>query len=437
MRGFSRISYLGAVLACAGAIAAAAVPAAAQGSYSPYNETAAAALARYVRAIAQDPKDFQSLVGAGRAALELGDTQAAAGFFARADEVDPKSPLPQEGMGAVQTANGDAKAAMPYFTRAQQLGATQAMLGCDRGLAYDLLGQQANAQADYRAALSGADGEEARRRLALSLAISGDKAGALAALTPLSASGDSVAARVRAFVLALTGDPNAAASAINAAMPGSSASVAPFLKRLPSLPAGAKAAAVNLGIFPDQNAAAYAYAAPARQPPSTAAITQSVTTDRLAGIDALLAGGSASASPSPVQQASVPQDSSQQPAAQQPAAKLAPVRVAYSAPPPTPATVERTTGTASEPKIWLELGSGQNAAVLSHRYERLKSDNEELFKGIPGFVAQSSDRARLVIGPFRGTSDATIFADDLRTVGIEALRWTNSESDRIVPVAGE
>ena len=30
----------------------------AQGSYSPYDETAAAALARYVRALADDPKDF-------------------------------------------------------------------------------------------------------------------------------------------------------------------------------------------------------------------------------------------------------------------------------------------------------------------------------------------------------------------------------------------
>ncbi len=254
MRGFSKIWGASAMIACAGALAAVAVPAAAQGSYSPYNETAAAALARYVRALAQDPKDFQSLIGAGRAALELGDTQSAAGFFARADEVNPKSPLPQEGMGAVQVASGDAKAAMPYFTRAQQLGATQAMLGCDRGLAYDLLGQQANAQADYRAALSGADGEEARRRLALSLAISGDKAGAIATLAPLSASGDTVVARVRAFVLALAGDSNAATTAINAAMPGSSSSITPFLQRLPSLPAGAKAAAVNLGIFPDANA---------------------------------------------------------------------------------------------------------------------------------------------------------------------------------------
>ena len=74
---------------------------------------------------------------------------------------------------------------------------------------------------------------------------------------------DPGAARARAFVLALTGDSNGAMVAIDAAMPGSWARVAPFLQRLPALPAGEKAAAVNLGIFPDSSQIAYAYATPA------------------------------------------------------------------------------------------------------------------------------------------------------------------------------
>src|SRR5918912_1063005 len=115
---------------------------------TPNSPPPAAALARYIRALASDPHDFGSLIGAGKAALELGDTQAAAGFFARADEVNPRSPLPQAGMGAVSVANGEPQAALPYFTRAQQLGAPVATFGCDRGLAYDLLGKQAQAQAD-------------------------------------------------------------------------------------------------------------------------------------------------------------------------------------------------------------------------------------------------------------------------------------------------
>jgi Flp pilus assembly protein TadD len=396
-----------------------AAPAAAQGSYSPYNETAADALARYVRALADDPKDFNALIGAGRAALELGDAQAAAGFFARADDVNPRSPLPQAGMGAVQVANGDPKAAMPYFTRAQQLGATQAVLGCDRGLAYDLLGQQSKAQADYRAALSSADADEARRRLALSLAISGDKAGAIAAIAPLSAKGDSAVPRVRAFILALTGNSAGAMTAIDAAMPGSWSRVAPFLTRLPTLPAGEKAAAVNLGIFPDSDSTAYAYAAPVRAVPQTAQITGSVTTDRLADVDALLR----SPAPAPAVQ----------PAWQQPTAR--PVQVAY-APPPQPSTVQRT-AVVEKPKIWLQLASGRNTDALSRQFERMKSSHENVFKGITGFLVQESDRARLVIGPFRGSTDAEILADDLHTLGIDAFRWTNSDSDRIVPIAGE
>ncbi|HWC56693.1 MAG TPA: SPOR domain-containing protein [Sphingomicrobium sp.] len=409
------------MLACAGAAAlATAAPAAAQGSYSPYNESAADALARYVRALADDPKDFNSLIGAGRAALELGDSQAAAGFFARADEVNPRSPLPQAGMGAVQVENGDAKAALPYFARAQQLGATQVVIGCDRGLAYDLLGQQSKAQADYRAALSGADADEARRRLALSLAISGDQAGAIATIAPLSARGDSSVPRVRAFILALAGNSTGAMSAINAAMPGSGSRVAPFMAKLPSLPAGEKAAAVNLGIFPDSNSPAYAYAAPVRTVPQSVQTSGSVTTDRLADVDALLRSPSAP----PVVQ----------PVWQQPPLQQQPVQVAYAAP-PRPSTVQRAA--AADKRIWLQLASGSNRDALSRQFERMKTNHKTVFEGISGYVVQEADRARLVIGPFRGTSDAEILADDLHTLGIDAFRWTNSDSDRIVPIAGE
>jgi hypothetical protein len=297
------------------------------------------------------------------------------------------------------------------------------MLGCDRGLAYDMMGQQAKAQADYRAALAGPDADEARRRLALSLAISGNKAEALNTLAPLSAKGDSTTMRVRAFILALTGDPAGAMRAVDTAIPGSASRVAPFLQRLAALPAGEKAAAVNLGIFPDSNGTAYAYAAPTPAMPSTSAVTGAVSTDRLAGIDALLSAPSASA---PV--AAPP------PPAYQPQAQA--VQVAYSAPPPTPSTVQRTDA-VSEPKIWLQLASGRNASALNDEFDRMKRDNGDLFDGITAYVAQDRDRARLVVGPFRGPSDAKIFADDLRSVGINAFRWTNSDSDRIVPLAGE
>ena len=54
-----------------------------------YAETLADALARNVKQLATSPKNFNALIGAGRAALQMGDAQSAAGFFARAEEVYP------------------------------------------------------------------------------------------------------------------------------------------------------------------------------------------------------------------------------------------------------------------------------------------------------------------------------------------------------------
>jgi Flp pilus assembly protein TadD len=248
-----RIRVAALILTCVGlAIAASSMPVSAQSASSAWaqRETPTAALARHIRVLARSPKDFLALIGAGKAALALGDTQAAAGFFGRADEVFPSSPLPQAGIGATMATDGDPYGALRHFARAEQLGANGAMIGADRGLAYDLIGRHSEAQADYRAALYGADADEARRRLALSLAITGDKAGAIEVLGPLVGRGDSGAARCRALVLALSGDLDGARRSLDAAMPGSSAQMAPFLAKLPSLRSDQKAAAVNLGIFP-------------------------------------------------------------------------------------------------------------------------------------------------------------------------------------------
>ena len=409
MRGSVQFRLAWALAACACAIAGA--PSAAQGSYSQYDESPSAAMARYIRDLASDPKDFDSLIGAGRAALALDDPQAAAGFFARADEVNPRSPLPQAGMGAVAVANGEPFAALPYFKRAQQLGAPVVTFACDRGLAYDLMGQQAQAQADYRLALSGSDADEARRRLALSLAISGERNTALQVLAPLSAKGDSGVARVRAFVLTLTGDANAASMAMNAVMPGSAANVAPFLERLPTLSNGQKAAAVNLGIFPDSNGLAYAPSGPAR--PAVAA-TPGATGDRLAGVDAVIAS-SASAPVKPVPQ---------------PAFRPAQaVPVAYSK--PVSARPSAYQG------IWLQLASGTDVDLLSAQFRKLKNRNPDVFDGIRPYLARSADGARLVVGPFRGSSDAEIFAEDLQSIGVSPMKWTNSQADRIAPLPAE
>ena len=423
----SRVRIAVVILASVGAVLAG-VPAQAdaQVAVGVRGESPADALARNMKELGANPRRFDALIGAGRAALALGDTQAAAGFFGRADEVWPSSPLPLAGMGAALAQEGDGNGALQFFSRATQRGATQSMIGSDRGLAYDLVGQHAQAQADYRAALSGQDGDEARRRLALSLAITGKKADALSMLSPLMARGDAAGARCRAFVLALTGDSAGAKSAIEAAMPGSSANMAYFFRKLPELRSEQKAAAVNLGIFPDSGVqVASASPPPVSMNPVTiiqknARQSDETSDDRIGSIEKWL---------SEATQGNATLPASAQPPQQVAAASVPQFSVG-------PRTGVDTSLTATR-KLWIQLASGPNSTALPEQFTRMKSRNRDLFEGISGYVSEERGKARLLIGPFRNSNEANIFAEDLASVHIPAFTWTSQPGQAIRKLPSE
>jgi len=424
----SRVRIAVVILASIGAVLAG-VPAQAdaQVAVGVRGESPSDALARNMKELGTNPRSFDALIGAGRAALALGDTQAAAGFFGRADEVWPDSPLAQAGMGAALAQEGDGSGALQYFSRATQRGATQSMIGADRGLAYDLVGQHSQAQADYRAALSGQDGDEARRRLALSLAITGKKADALAMLSPLMARGDAAGARCRAFVLALTGDSSGAKNAIEAAMPGSSANMAYFFRKLPELRSDQKAAAVNLGIFPDSGTqVASASPPPVSMNPVTiiqknARRSDDGDDDRIGSIEKWLS----EATQGNTTPASAPATAPQQVAAASVPQSSVPMRAGVD------------TSLTSTRKLWIQLASGPNSTALPEQFSRMKNRNRELFDGISGYVSEERGKARLLIGPFRNNEEATIFTEDLASVHIPAFTWTSQPGQAIRKLPSE
>jgi hypothetical protein len=92
---------------------------------------------------------------------------------------------------------------------------------------------------------------------------------------------------------------------------------------------------------------------------------------------------------------------------------------------------------AFQPRVWLQLGSGSDANDLASRFQRMKAKSPDLFDGIKPYMAQSTDGSRLVIGPFRGSSDADLFAEDLESIGVSPMRWTNSQADRIAPLPAQ
>ena len=372
-------------------------------------EGPADALARNVRILAQSPRDYKALVGAGRAALATGDAEAAVGFFGRAADVWPTAPAPKAGMGAALAAMGEAAQALPEFDKAQRAGAAVESFAADRGLARDLLGQQALAQADYRLGLNGPDAAEARRRLALSLAISGDRAGAQTALAPLLMRPDTATSRTRAFVLALGGDPDGADRALDAAMPGLSSRLDPFFRRLSTLSPAQKAAAVHLGIFPgDGSATQVAGVTPPPAAPSYRLETQPVTGDRLAGIDALL------------------RQPSHAPSASRPPAPP-PAIVAVAAPPPT----QPTPRPFAIRRVWVQLASGTDEAALGAQFSRIVARKPELFTGIRPFVSQVDGKTKLLIGPFHNSDDSATFIEDLADARIDGFTWTSPEGQLV------
>jgi tetratricopeptide (TPR) repeat protein len=209
------------------------------------------ALSRNLRSLAENPKSVQALMGAGRAALELGDPQASITFFGRAEEQAPRDGRIKMWIGAALLQLQQAQGGLKFFSEASSLGVPEPELAGHRGLAWDLLGDNRRAQRDYRLALASKPDAEVMRRLALSLAISGEREPALRTIEDQLLVRDRAAERTRAFVLALTGDAAGAARAVQTSMPGAqSSALSPFLERLPALTPTERAMAVHFGHFP-------------------------------------------------------------------------------------------------------------------------------------------------------------------------------------------
>lgn len=210
-----------------------------------------AALNAALGRLGRNPKDVVALIDAGNAALAMGDVDAAVGFFANADSITPNSPRVRAGLAAALVQNGNPYDAIPLFTEAEGAGGMDPRLNADRGLAYDLVGDNASAQKYYRLALAASPSDEVKRRLALSLAIGGNRTGMEEVLMPLLQKADKPAYRTRAFALAILGKPDEAVTIAYQSMPQDLAvGISPYLRYMPRLTKAQQAAAATFGHFP-------------------------------------------------------------------------------------------------------------------------------------------------------------------------------------------
>jgi Flp pilus assembly protein TadD len=249
--GLLRRFLLPALLLSAVPAAIAQLPTGAVVQPLPSDSDPAELLARALRTLAAEPNNVQALTAAGHNALVLGDANAAVGFFGRAQEMAPRDGRVKAGLGSALVQLEKPQDALRLFNEASRLGVPDADIAEDRGLAYDLTGDPRKAQRDYATVLAAhPEDDTARRRLALSQGISGDKAAALATLDPLIRKRDIAGWRAQTFVLAMTGDAKGASDITRIMMPQQSAMLQPFLVRLPTLSAADKAKAVHFGEMP-------------------------------------------------------------------------------------------------------------------------------------------------------------------------------------------
>ena len=201
--------------------------------------------------LSRNSRDLDALIDAGNASLQLNDIDAAIGFFGRADELSPGNPRVKLGLAGAFVRSERPIEALRMFDQAEQAGASTAAIAQDRGLAYDLVGDPASAQAQYARALAVRQSDELIRRMALSQAISGDRAAFEKTLLPLLERRDLAAYRTRAFALAILGHEGEAVAIAEAVMPAElSAQMTPYLRYMKRLTKAQQAAAGNLGIFP-------------------------------------------------------------------------------------------------------------------------------------------------------------------------------------------
>src|SRR5690242_298469 len=207
------------------------------------------ALAEQMRILGKEPKNADALIKAGELTLKLGDPTAAAVLFSRAEAERPHDGHLKADEAAVLVHMERPGEALRLFQQAESMGADMADFASERGLAYDLIGQQERAQRDYRNALAqNPDNAETMRRYALSLGISGQRDRALAEIDPLVRQQDHAGWRDRAFILAMTGDPDQADKIAKAMLsPQMAAGLAPFFQRLPQLSPVDRAFAVHFG----------------------------------------------------------------------------------------------------------------------------------------------------------------------------------------------
>ncbi|MEM7703432.1 MAG: tetratricopeptide repeat protein [Pseudomonadota bacterium] len=404
--------------------------------------------------LAKQPRSVPALEEAGNAALAVSDLDAALGFYKRLAEVEPQNQQATVGLARVYLRSGRPVRALLYFDAAKSRGADPLAIGSDQALTYDMLGDQKSAQFEYAKLLKiSPKDDEARRRLAISFAISGKQREFERTLRPLVDRRDFAAFRARTFGLAIMGEQERAAAIADAVMPRSLAQkITPYLEFMPRLTRAQQAAAANLGVFPRA-------ADVGRDAPGIVAYMM-----RLPVADAAAKEAAASIPADRLSPAGTPLGN-RVPAAAEPA--ISAVTQARPEPPPEPARVADAFGDMLKPdavesaatpadgavdiaaievpreappepkppanpsRIWVQLATGKDLDALGFDWRRFRRRAPDLLKSYTPHTVPWGQANRLLAGPLETRQEARDLINALNRKGLDTFRYTSPKGTEI------
>lgn len=412
--------------------------------------------------LAKQPSNMAALIEAGDAALAVGDLNAALGFYQRAREIEPDNVWAALGLGKVYLRSGRPVTALQMFDVAEKAGAELRAVRSDKALALDMVGKQREAKAAYLRVLEASPGDnEARRRLAISYAISTDSAAFETTLRPLIERRDFAAFRARAFGLAILGEQDRAAAITEAVMPRALAKkITPYLEFMPRLTPAQQAAAASMGIFPraadigrdTPQIAQLAQASNEGVEPLSQSLSKAPVDSQLKPQGAPLGQmkddetlGSLTQQAAPETMADANQtarvsdafsdmlkDETPAPApdAEQGAVDLAKIEVPREEPPePEPKLPEHPA------RIWVQLATGRDLKALGFDWRRLARKAPDELSGFEAHTTPWGQANRLLAGPLETRSAARDLVNALASKGIDTFIYASPEGTQIQELA--
>ncbi|MXO84710.1 tetratricopeptide repeat protein [Altererythrobacter aurantiacus] len=444
--------------------------------------------------LARDASNVSALIDAGEASLALGDVQAAIGFFGRASDIAPNNPRILSGLADAYVATRRPIEALRLYTEAERAGADVARIAGQRGLAFDLVGDNAAAQDQYRLALRQNDDPEITLRLATSQAIAGQRQQFEASLRPLLERGDLAAFRTRSFGLAILGDTTEAISIARAITPPALIDgLVPYLRAMDQLTAVQQASAANLGVFPRRSefgrddpsiaearaalppAAAQSRARPnatdarlrpagrplgpgANQPPARVVEPEGELRRQGTGELPPLNPAQAAAQPDPVQRPVVQQTQAAAPTRPVVRPDIATVFADMATPSgarpsagavdlativpakPEPAKAQPAAPPPPDPatlhpaRIWVQVATGQDKKALRFDWRRLSRNADGALADYKPFTSRWGQTNRMLVGPFSTRQEASALIVTLREAGIDTFRHDSSSGVPVEPL---